>query len=156
MAIPRLCSIPNCGKPVYGHGWCCGHNRRWRLYGSPLGGRTTPGELLRYYTETVLPHADKTNCLAWPFGRSTKGYGKIWIDGRSFIVSRLACEAINGPPPTPEHEAAHNCGKGHEGCVNPLHVRWATRTENFADKLIHGTSNRGARHWTNNRSELRS
>src|SRR5690606_29105850 len=50
-----------------------------------------------------------------------------------------------GPPPTVEHEAAHSCGKGHEGCVNPHHLRWATSTENKADTLIHGTRNRGER-----------
>lgn len=30
-----------------------------------------------------------------------------------------------------------------EGCVNPRHLRWATRSENHADKLDHGTHNRG-------------
>lgn len=73
----------------------------------------------------------------------------MWIDGRTHTVSRLVCEYINGKAPSPEHEAAHNCGKGHEGCVNPLHMRWATRAENFSDKVIHGTSMRGKLHWKN-------
>jgi hypothetical protein len=31
-------------------------------------------------------------------------------------------------------------------CVNPNHLRWATRKENEADKISHGTHNRGERH----------
>lgn len=31
------------------------------------------------------------------------------------------------------------------GCVNGRHLRWATPSENNADKLIHGTHNRGER-----------
>jgi hypothetical protein len=49
------------------------------------------------------------------------------------------CELAHGKPPSSEHEAAHSCGKGREGCVNPLHLRWATTSENHADKKLHGT-----------------
>jgi hypothetical protein len=51
-----------------------------------------------------------------------------------------------GPPPSPDHEAAHSCGRGHEGCVNPKHLRWATHKENQADKEGHGTILRGEQH----------
>lgn len=37
MAQSRLCSIPGCGKPVFGHGWCSAHYSRWRRKGTPLG-----------------------------------------------------------------------------------------------------------------------
>lgn len=37
------------------------------------------------------------------------------------------------------------CGNGSKGCVNPGHLKWATRAENEADKIDHGTSNRGER-----------
>jgi hypothetical protein len=52
---------------------------------------------------------------------------------------------VNGPPPTPEHEAAHSCGKGHEGCIAPGHLEWKTPAENTADRLVHGTHSRGER-----------
>lgn len=51
----------------------------------------------------------------------------------------------HGEPPSPEHEAAHSCGKGHLGCIHPHHVRWATPKENSADMVLHGTSVRGER-----------
>ena len=46
-------------------------------------------------------------------------------------------------PPTAEHETAHSCGKGHEGCCNLHHVRWVTYHENRADMVAHGAAARG-------------
>ncbi|WP_109477681.1 HNH endonuclease [Paraburkholderia sp. C35] len=62
---------------------------------------------------------------------------------RACHVSRLVAEAFHGPAPTPMHEAAHNDGD----CLNNLYknLRWATKAENEADKVMHGTSNRGER-----------
>lgn len=42
MAEPRLCSIPDCGKPLYGHGLCQSHCRRRRLYGDPFAPTPPP------------------------------------------------------------------------------------------------------------------
>ena len=61
-------------------------------------------------------------------------------------ASRYMCELVNGSPPTPRHEAAHSCGWGQGGCVNPRHLRWATRVENEAEKIIHGTHLQGDGH----------
>lgn len=75
-------------------------------------------------------------CVTWPFYRTKDGYGKTtrWIGAH-----RLACYLAHGEPPAEKLVAAHNCGKGHLGCVNPNHLRWATQTENMADKWLHGT-----------------
>jgi len=59
------------------------------------------------------------------------------------LVHRIMCELTNGPPPKPEHDSAHVCGKGHLGCCHPKHVFWKTRSENLADRLRHGTMIRG-------------
>jgi hypothetical protein len=58
----------------------------------------------------------------------------------------LVCEETHGPAPSPQHEAAHSCGNGSNGCVTKGHLSWKTPTENNADRLIHGTSNRGEQH----------
>lgn len=55
----------------------------------------------------------------------------------------MVCEEIHGPSPTENHDAAHTCGKGYLGCVSPKHIVWKTKAENQADRLIHGTHNRG-------------
>jgi hypothetical protein len=48
-------------------------------------------------------------------------------------------------PPSSKYQAAHKCGNGHLGCVNPKHLSWKTRAENEADKIAHGTISRGER-----------
>jgi AraC-like DNA-binding protein len=70
----------------------------------------------------------------------------MYLDGKQTFVHRLVCELVNGAAPSLNHEAAHSCGNGHLACINKKHLRWATRAENHADKLIHGTANRGERH----------
>jgi hypothetical protein len=143
MATPRLCSIEGCGKPHEAHGWCGPHYKRWLRHGDPLAGRnTSPGEAERFFCEIVLAH-EGDECLSWPYSRNTKGYGKVRLGRRSHIVSRLACELVHGPAKSPVYEAAHSCGNGHLGCVNPQHLSWKTRRENEADKFIHGTRSRG-------------
>ncbi len=84
-------------------------------------------------------------CVVWPFARNANGYGNVWIAGETRGVHRVVCERVNGPPPTPDHEARHSCGNGHLGCINPSHLLWGTRLENKADELLHGTRNRGSR-----------
>lgn len=59
-------------------------------------------------------------------------------------ISRLVCAAFHGPPPTEDHQAAHNDGNpGNNAAYN---LRWATRKENMADCLTHGTRAMGSRH----------
>lgn len=143
MAKSRVCSIPDCGKPVRARGWCNGHWIRWSRYGDPLAGQHPRDAALRYLNETVLRFEDKDACVFWPYSKTSDGYGRIGLNGRRHAVHRVVCERIHGKPPTRKHEAAHSCGNGHLGCVNPHHLSWKTRSGNFADKLIHGTDNRG-------------
>lgn len=143
--IKRICDVEGCGKPHHSKGRCAVHYARWRSHGDPLGGGTSPGEPERYFREVVLTY-DGNNCLSWPFARTKKGYGTLRAAGRMQIVSRMVCERVNGPPPTPEHEAAHSCGKGHDACVAKRHIGWKTPVENAADKILHDTHNRGERH----------
>jgi hypothetical protein len=71
--------------------------------------------------------------------RDGKGYGTVSFERKIYRASRLMCEKVNGPPPTPEHHAAHSCGRGHDGCVHPKHLDWKTASENQADTVLHGT-----------------
>lgn len=105
---------------------------------------TKHGEPMRFILEVALLHTGD-ECLIWPFANNGEGYGKVWVDGRRTGSHRYVCELVNGPPPTAEHEAAHSCGRGHIGCISPGHLSWKTSAENKADKLIHGTHNRGER-----------
>lgn len=68
-----------------------------------------------------------------PRGYVCYGIGK---HGKA-LAHRLVCEAFHGPPPTPEHEVAHNDGtRDHNSADN---LRWALPGENQADRKHHGT-----------------
>lgn len=97
----------------------------------------------KFFIESLWAETD--DCIIWPFARCHKGYAVMILDGKRREVARIACEAVNGLPPTKDHEAAHSCGKGHLGCINHRHVRWATAKENAADRSLHGTENIGER-----------
>lgn len=135
----RICGIPSCGKRHEWYGYCDAHGARFKRHGDPLGGRTARGAAKKFFEEVVVPFRGN-ECLAWPFGNNGKGYGTYHIGRRAVPVCTVACERRHGPKPSPDHEVAHNCGKGHLLCCNPNHLRWATRSENHADKKKHGTS----------------
>lgn len=80
-------------------------------------------------------------CVIWPYAVDGRGYParKNWEK-----VHQTVCGEVNGAAPSPEHEVAHSCGN--KRCLNPQHLRWATRSENMMDKLEHGTDNRGEKH----------
>ena len=83
-------------------------------------------------------------CIAWPYGKAGNGYGCIRVGKTQMTVARYVCMLVHGsPPPGPMH-AAHSCGRGADGCVNPNHIRWASPQENGLDMVKHGSS-RGAR-----------
>jgi hypothetical protein len=77
-------------------------------------------------------------CLTWPFSRIGKGYGSFGYLRKQLYAHRFMCELVHGPAPSPQHQAAHSCGKGHEGCVNPRHLSWKTNSENQLDRSAHG------------------
>lgn len=137
----NVCSIPDCGKPHVARGLCTAHYTRWRKHGDPLRGGpldASRGDVQRFFRDVVLAY-EGHDCLFWPFSKYTDGCGKIQHGGRTQRVPRLVCEHVNGPPPTPKHQAAHSCGNGHLACVTRRHLSWKTGKENQADRLLHGT-----------------
>ena len=151
MADGILCNIDGCGNPAKVRGWCGKHYARYWRHGDATVNLTNQGKPLPFL-RAALGTVDDA-CLTWPFDRSAKGYGRYHEDGKRVAAHRKMCELAHGPAPTPQHSAAHSCGKGHEGCVNPRHLRWATSKENHADKFIHGTIARGERNGNASMSE---
>ncbi len=152
MANQRICSIEGCGKKVYGKGFCQKHHYRLWKHGDPLGGRVSPGEPMRFIDEVALLH-DGMECLFWPYAKRTGGAATVQINGKLESVARYICSVVNGEPPTPTHEAAHSCGKGHLACIAPIHLSWKTPKENQADRLVHGTDRRGEKSPTSKLTE---
>lgn len=142
-ADTRRCGAKGCNEPLHAHGYCGRHAYKFRAHGDPLGGRrgSSPGEPLRWVTEHVDHQGD--DCLMWPFEIANNGYGVVRHDGKKRVASRVMCEAAHGLPPANDYDAAHSCGNGHQGCMNPRHLSWKTRKDNVADAIDHGTWNHG-------------
>lgn len=146
VAIRSVCTVENCNLPHIARGYCEAHYRRWKAHGDPLGGGTAQGAVPKWIKEVALPYAG-VDCLIWPFSRLKDGYPQGGMPGfKGRRAHRVICEVVNGPPPTPDHEAAHSCGRGDQACVHPLHLSWKTHAENEADKDEHGTRPLGSAH----------
>jgi len=109
--------------------------------------KAKPGEPKRFFEEAVLTW-DSDECLFWPYAKVSTGYGQFAIEpgrgGKRVLVHREACRRVHGEAPTEFHDCAHSCNNGHLGCVNPKHLRWATRAENMADGCKAGTLGQGS------------
>lgn len=154
MADLKICSVQNCRKLHYAKSFCKAHYNRFHAYGDPLGGGTLIGEPMRFVHEVALNH-NGPECLKWPYADTGDGYGILKVNGKNHVASRYVCELVNGPPPTPEHEACHRCGKGHEGCIAPGHLDWKTHTQNMEDMINHGNSTCGERGWHSKLTEAK-
>jgi hypothetical protein len=81
------------------------------------------------------------DCVPWPLSKDGRvGRGRIGWNGKQYWAHRLMCILAHGEPPTPKHQAAHECGKGHYGCVNPRHLSWKTNSENQLDRAKNGNA----------------
>lgn len=140
MAEFKICSIEGCGKRHSARGLCATHYERLRLgrdMESNHGRKLASVEIVR----ALLRYTD--DCIIWPFSIAPDGH-PMYSDGSGKTsLGRMMCEIKHGPPPTPQHHAAHSCGQGHEGCYNWAHLYWATPKENARDTVLHGRSLKG-------------
>lgn len=85
----------------------------------------------------LLAHQNYTgdDCVIWPMAVDNHGYPHFGVNGKRYKAHRYMCEMTHGPAPGPKHQAAHSCGRGQDGCVNPRHLRWATNKDNMADSV---------------------
>jgi hypothetical protein len=101
----------------------------------------------------VVRTTHRSRRSAYPIGYVLSPYvekdGRIGISitiagkHRSIRVATLVADAWICPKPHPKLEVCHN--DGDEANNHYKNLRWDTRANNQADKLLHGTHQRGAR-----------
>lgn len=82
-------------------------------------------------TLTFALASDTDECIIWPHGVTTSGYPSMGAGKPR--AHRYVCEQKHGPAPKGRNDAAHSCLN--RLCINPKHLRWATRAENMADSM---------------------
>lgn len=142
----KQCSIDGCNNNAHykcggADGLCRSHYKRKIRHGDPSHVHVRQSKVMDWIRANVDCSSD--DCLIWPFGRNKQGYGELSSSSFSSLAHRVMCMLAHGNPDAEDLDAAHSCGNGHIGCVNPRHLRWDTRIGNCADKLAHGTDNRG-------------
>ena len=146
------CSVASCDRSAHftagGRGGLCStHYKRKLKNGDPnlVGRRSSPAI---DWVEAHVSHPGD-ECLIWPFHIGKDGYGRVHErrTGKLMTTSRMMCIMAHGEPESEKLQAAHSCGNGSQGCVNPRHLYWTDHTGNQADRVKHGTTNRGQRQW---------
>lgn len=137
-----ICSIDGCSKTVNGRGWCAMHYHRFRATGDPLGGksRSTPA-VVRFWSK--IERTD--SCWEWRGGRSSNGYGVLYVDGRQVGAHRFSYETLVGPIEG-DLFVLHECDN--KGCVNPEHLHLGTQADNMMERTERGRADapRGTAH----------
>jgi len=69
------------------------------------------------------------------------GYARVQFSrnkvAKTFLLHRLVMKHFGTPQPSEDHQVAHNDGDKRNNAISNL--RWATPTENAADRKLHGT-----------------
>ena len=135
-------AVVGCDAPVIRPKGMCGpHYSRYSIYGDPLAPRPQARGIS---TLRRLIAIETDECIVWPLGLSSRGYGKVKFEGRSRGAHAVALELAFGPMPIDKQVAAH--GECHRpACINPRHLRWATYAENNNDRRRDGTMPVGER-----------
>lgn len=141
MTTAKICEVDGCGNTASRGKLCNTHYLRLRRHGDiHHKTRASDGEPQAWLRQHINHEGE--GCLTWPFAKGRDGRGRLQKDV-SPQAHRAMCILAHGEPPSPIHEAAHSCGKGHDACVHPKHLRWAMPVDNAADRKIHGTECRG-------------
>lgn len=130
------CSIENCESKVKARGWCNKHYLRWSKHGSPNAEVTAKGGPIedRFWPKVKF----SMFCWEWQASRDSNGYGNFKLAGTSEPGHRVVWLLETGAMPE-GLDIDHRCHN--PPCVNPLHIRLATRKENSENKIAPPVNN---------------
>src|SRR5262249_4999551 len=75
-------------------------------------------------------------CWEWVGARSSKGYGRLFDQGRHWYAHRVAYELYNGPISPSHLLVCHSCDNPR--CVNPDHLFLGSHQDNLNDLRAKG------------------
>lgn len=135
----KLCSIADCGIPMFGvTGYCNPHWRRYKRTGPEFNRgkiRIKPirGDNERFDAATMpLP---ESGCLIWMNRCDRDGYGLFTVTSGSIRAHRFAWMRVYGEIPEGMF-ICHKCDV--PGCVNIDHLYLGTATDNNRDTVRRG------------------
>lgn len=155
--MSNKCSVEVCERDSCCKGLCDPHYRRFSKQGevfdrSTIRNKAINGHPLDFIKKAI--NSDSKDCILWPF--SNNGYyGKVGYKGKSDYAHRVSLELFLGRDIIKGMEVAHSptlCSS--KLCINPKHLREATKMENERDKLVAGTITRGSNHKNSKLNEL--
>jgi len=138
MGKKELCTFNGCSKPQACRGFCMNHYIRARNRREIENVQTRWGAGKEFVAAALKATTD--DCILWPYGKSSTGYGAVMVGKKRANAHRHICELAHGPAPE-EHQACHRCGN--RACLNPRHLHWGTQSENEIEKALHGRDMRG-------------
>jgi len=142
---PKVCSVPSCGKPHRGRGYCVSHYKRWVRWGDPNIKRPTTGATDRFWAKvdkdgpapSTFRH--RGQCWQWTAGVIGTGYGLFHpTKTTTALAHRYSYELLVGTIPD-GLVIDHLCRN--RRCVNPAHLEAVTTAVNVRRGLSVSTFN---------------
>lgn len=121
--VPKICSIPECGKPSRKRSWCNSHYMNWFRHGDPTVAAKIPTIEEQFWARVQKAET----CWLWTGVINDGGYGIFSVNGKRTRAHRFSWELANSEIPE-GMQVDHRCRN--RECVNPAHLRVVTNKQN--------------------------